>query len=430
MADRLPVSKDDVNLWRIPLQLSLLAVGVFVICMVVDTIDSQRHILPWWFTMGNIDDARAILSAMMSSVSTVLALIFSVALVVLSMVATLFGPRLLYRFIQDKVTQVTIGLFMASFVFILLTFLVTHQDEQSKFIPQAALIVCWLIVLAAFGFLVYYSHRIATSIQNPDMVARIADDFRASLVEATSGELANEVAPVHSSESGAPFRVTLSGYVQTVNHAALIEAAQAADVVVDLSFRPGQFVLQGECVAMVWPPERMERVEGALKQCVRLGRHRILRQDAEFGILQVVEIAIRALSPAVNDTFTGIACVDWLGDALLGFLGKPAPSGCWPDREGTIRVREPALRFERLVKAAFDQIRQASSDNPAVIIRMLNIISRVLPRATGERERAALRQAAQAIVESAHKGVTAATDLEDIEKAASLVLASPPVPAS
>src|SRR5579859_3069409 len=105
--------------------------------MIPDVLDAKGVIhLPVWFTMGSIDDARAILSAMLGSVSTVLALIFSVALLVLSVVATLFGPRLLYRFLRDWVTQTTIGLFMATFVYLCLVFLVTHQDEHTRFVPQ------------------------------------------------------------------------------------------------------------------------------------------------------------------------------------------------------------------------------------------------------------------------------------------------------
>jgi uncharacterized membrane protein len=103
-------SQRDVNLWRIPLQLSLGAIALFAITLVPDILDKYGYIhIPSWLTMGSIDDARAILSAMMGAVATVLALIFSVALLVLSMVSTLFGPRLLYRFLQDWVTQVTIG---------------------------------------------------------------------------------------------------------------------------------------------------------------------------------------------------------------------------------------------------------------------------------------------------------------------------------
>jgi uncharacterized membrane protein len=127
--------------------------------------------------MGSDDDARAILLAMMGAVATVLALIFSVALLVLSMVSTPFGPRLLYRFLQDWVTQVTIGMFMGAFVYICLVFLVTHQDPDSSFIPQISLITAWMLVVLSFGLLVYYSHRVAKSIQNPDMIAAIVDDL-------------------------------------------------------------------------------------------------------------------------------------------------------------------------------------------------------------------------------------------------------------
>ena len=171
-------SQRDINLWRIPLQLSLAAVALFGITLIPDILDKYGVIhIPSWLTMGSIDDARAILSAMMGAVATVLALIFSVALLVLSMVSTLFGPRLLYRFLQDWVTQVTIGLFMGTFVYICLVFLVTHQDPQSSFIPQISLITSLVLVVLSFGFLVYYSHRVATSIQNPDMIGAIVDDL-------------------------------------------------------------------------------------------------------------------------------------------------------------------------------------------------------------------------------------------------------------
>src|SRR5580692_10911316 len=151
-------SQRDVNLWRIPLLLSLAALGLFGLTLVPDILDKYGYIhIPSWLTMGSIDDARAILSATMGAVATVLALIFSVALLVLSMVSTLFGPRLLYRFLQDWVTQFTIGLFMATFVYLCLVFLVTHQNADSTFIPQISLLMCWALVVASFGFLVYYS---------------------------------------------------------------------------------------------------------------------------------------------------------------------------------------------------------------------------------------------------------------------------------
>jgi uncharacterized membrane protein len=176
---RIRNSRHNVNLWIVPLFMSVGALVLFGLTMIPDMLAAYHVIyLPDWFTMGGIDDARAILGAMLGCVSTVLALIFSVTLLVLSMVANLFGPRLLYRFVQDWVTQATIGVFMGAFIYVFLVFLVTHQDAHTSFIPQVSLITSWFVVLAAFGFLVFYSHRVAALIQNPDAVGRIVDDIR------------------------------------------------------------------------------------------------------------------------------------------------------------------------------------------------------------------------------------------------------------
>src|ERR1017187_1401956 len=146
MSVRFSQQRHEVNLWVVPLKMSIAALLLFGVTVTVDTLAAGHIIhIPDWFTMGGIDDARAILSAMLGCVSTVLALIFSVALLVLSMVATLFGPRMLYRFLQDWVTQFTIGLFMATFVYLCLVFLVTHQDAHSSFIPQVSLITSWIL---------------------------------------------------------------------------------------------------------------------------------------------------------------------------------------------------------------------------------------------------------------------------------------------
>ena len=418
-------SRSDVNLWRIPLLLTLCAFGLFGITMIPDVLDSLGVIhLPAWLTMGSIDDARAILSAMLGCVSTVLALIFSVALLVLSMVATLFGPRLLYRFLQDWVTQVTLGMFLATFVYLALVFLVTHQDASSRFIPQVSLIMSWILVVVSFGFLVYYSHRIAVSIQNPDLIARIVDDLHPSLARAGAlsraegrGESLDPVLLERQLAEGAQITCKQSGYLQIVDHAALVPIAARADAVVHIPFRPGQFVFMGEPIAYVWPADRRSELETGIGRHVKLGRHRVLEQDSEFAIAQIVEIAIRALSPAINDTFTGVACVDWAGDALLVLAKAPPFDGCWHDANAKVRLRMRPLKLARLVKTAFDQIRQAAADNPAVLIRMLDTIRRIAPQMTGDEERSALTDQANAIREAASNAGLVRLDADQIEEA-------------
>lgn len=415
-------SQRDVNLWRIPLQLSLAAVALFAITLIPDILDKYGVIrIPAWLTMGSIDDARAILSATMGAVATVLALIFSVSLLVLSMVATLFGPRLLYRFLQDWVTQFTIGLFMGTFVYILLVFLVTHQNAESTFIPQISLITSWGLVVLSFAFLVYYSHRVARSIQNPDMIGAIVDDLYVAAGSAHLpgpgegiGQAPDDVQILLRAKTGSIVSCAKSGYLQHVDHSALVAAARAADAVIVLRVRPGQFVFRGEQLAAIVPAQAAGAIEAEIDSGIRIGRHRTLTQDSEFGIAQVVEIAIRALSPAINDTFTGVACVDWVADALLTLAEEAPLEGNWFDTEGTLRVWMPSVRLERLVRLAFDQIRQASVTTPAVMIRQLDAIRRLAPRLPDACRRA-LSDEADAILETA--GALVALDRRDLEAA-------------
>jgi uncharacterized membrane protein len=417
--------KSNVNLWVVPLKMSLAAVLLFAITMVPDMLDAYHIIhIPGWFSMGGIDDARAILSAMLGCVSTVLALIFSVALLVLSMVANLFGPRLLYRFVQDWVTQTCIGIFMAAFIYVFLVFLVTHQDAHGSFIPQVSLITSWFLVLGAFGFLVFYSHRVAVLIQNPDAIGRIVDDLRKAAEVASRdnrGKPGTDVAgssdgEIQSFESASILSVK-SGYLQEVDHPALVSAASKAGALISIPFRPGQFVLEGETLATISPACAASILSELIEQKVELGRHRVLAQDLEFGIAQIVEIAIRALSPAVNDTFTGVASVDLLGEALTILTETRRIGGNWYDSNGGLRLQVRPLRLPRLIKQSFDQIRQAAADNPAVLIRILSTIGRLSSKMQDEEDRSALLKQATAVWETATSRPLVTMDREDIEAA-------------
>jgi uncharacterized membrane protein len=150
---------------------------------------------------------------------------------------------------------------------------------------------------------------------------------------------------------------------------------------------------------------------------ITMGRHRFLSQDLEFGVAQIVEIAIRALSPAINDTFTGIASVDLLGEALTILAEAPQCRGRWFDTNGKLRLQVRPLLLPRLIKQAFDQIRQAAADNPAVLIRLLSTIGRLAPKLQGADGRNALVEQAAAVWETANTRPLVKMDHEDIEAA-------------
>jgi uncharacterized membrane protein len=229
-----------------------------------------------------------------------------------------------------------------------------------------------------------------------------------------TGAVPDATAILRQAETGAIVSCPKSGYLQHVDHGALVAAARTQDALIVLKFRPGQFVLRGEPLAAIVPAENVGRLEAAIDRGIHIGRHRTLTQDSEFGIAQVVEIAIRALSPAVNDTFTGVACVDWLADALLTLAERPPLEGNWYDTGSQLRVWMPPVRLERLTKLAFDQIRQASTATPAVLIRQLEAIRRLAPRLPAAC-RQALSDQAGAILETA--GALGALDRRDLDAA-------------
>jgi len=419
------------DLWRVPFTMCLGAVGFFLVTVLIDREASHGALyLPGWLSVGGPDDARAILGAMLGAVSTVLALIFSVALLVLSMAVTNFGPRILYRFVSDGVTQATIGLFLASFVYTFLAFVVTRQQGNRVFVPQLTLMCGVALVMASFIVLVIFSHRIAMSIQTQNVVARIVADLDWALAQMAAGAKRIALIPrtpaaqaerdafvVQQDTEGGIVRAARTGFVQEVRMAALLAAAERHDASVRLLHRPGQFVMEGGALAQVLPAARAADLASVVEQGVRIGQQRTLKQDLEFGIAQLVEIALRALSAAINDTFTGLTCVDWLGDELRAFALMAQDTGACRGRDGSIRLAWPPLRLARLTASAFNQIRQAATGNPAVSIRLLQVFARLAEQVEDPALREALRQQVDAVWEAVSAQALVKSDRADVEKA-------------
>ena len=186
-------------------------------------------------------------------------------------------------------------------------------------------------------------------------------------------------------ESGAPIRTPRSGYLQVIRHDVLVKIAAKANAVVQLPHRPGHFMVAGQVIAWVWPPEAAGSVEERLALGHVAGAYRTLAQDISFGLDQLVEIALRALSPAVNDTFTGMTCVDWIADCLCRISSTWRPQRIRRDADGNIRVIAFQPDFERLVERTFDTIRQAAVGMPAIMIRQLDAVAKVIEQVPDRR---------------------------------------------
>jgi uncharacterized membrane protein len=400
------------NLWVVPAILVGVAVLLFAVTYRIDQAAYHGDItLPSWVNNGSADAARQVLIALAAAVITVVGVVFSVTIVALTLASSQFGPRMLRNFIRDRGTQFTLGCFVGTFVYDILALGSIGQGEHGTFVPHLSVTVALVLVLVDLVVLIYFIHHVATSIQLPSVIAGIASDLRRAAVaqlpqgddavvpgrdagvDAALAALAGETAVVTAADSG---------YLQFVSHRRLVEAAAAHDARVEMVVRAGDFVSTGTPVARVAPPSAVEPITQVLHRVHITGPQRTLTQDMAFAVDQLVEIAIRALSPAVNDTFTALTCIDWLGDGLA-LVTSRWESGwrVYRDGEGRPRVFDPEVGYANLVDRAFDKIRNAGRGMPAVLDRQLESLARVLAVADEPEQRAALVAQAQLVVAAA-----------------------------
>ncbi len=413
------------NLWLVPTAEIVLAVALFAGTNALDraAYDGTLH-LPSWIIGGTADAARQILTAIAAAVITVVTLVFSITIVTLTLASTQFGPRMLRNFIRDRITQFTLGSFVATFVYAILTLGSIGPGSHGEFVPHVSTTVTLALVVGDVAVLVVFIDHIAKSIQLPQVIASIARDLsRAIDAEASlpavrgpkSGPSLSEML-VRLDEDSGVVRAPSSGYLQYVSMSTLIDISSRRHAVIRLLHRPGHFVVEGEPLANVWPTTAAPGVARALGGAHATGPHRTLTQDLSFAVDQLVEIAIRALSPAVNDTFTAIACIDWLGDALCDIADRWRPATVHRDAAGHVRVITVTVSFRRLVERAHDKIRQASRAMPAVMIRQLDGLAKVMAHTTSAEQRELLLEQAAMILRASEESVPEKADRADVRR--------------
>jgi uncharacterized membrane protein len=423
------------NLWLVPGIEVLVAIALFAITLSLDRAAYRGDFgLPSWVISGTADAARQILTAIAAAVITVVGVVFSIILVTLTLASTQFGPRMLRNFVRDRGTQLTLGTFVATFVYAVLVLVSIGPGRRGDFVPHIGVTVTLALMVAALGVLIYFIHHTATSIQLPQVIASISRDLseaidvqggqdvrRGSAGHRESGPSSAELL-TRMAEDGGVIRAPASGYVQFIRHRSLVQFAARANAVVALQYRPGHFIVQGHPFAAVWPPEAAARVSDALGRAHITGPYRTLTQDISFGIDQLVEIAIRALSAAVNDTFTAMTCIDWLGDSLCKITSSWHPARVHRDSDGFIRVIAAEPSHERLVQRAFEKIRQASGGMPAVMIRQLETLVKIMAETSSSGQRRVLLDQAAMIQRASERSVPEGADRDDVRRRYEAVL--------
>jgi len=421
------------NLWLVPTVEITLAVALFAGTYALDRLayDGSLH-FPGWVISGTADAARQILTAIAAAVITVVTLVFSITIVTLTLASTQFGPRMLRNFIRDRITQLTLGSFVATFVYAILALVTIGPGRHGEFVPHLSITVTMALVVIDVAVLVLFIDHIAKSIQLPQVIASIAGDLSRAIEADVSAPGAGvpKAGPslsemlVRLDEDSAVVRAPSSGYLQYVSMSTLIDIARQGHAVIRLLHRPGHFVMEGEPLANVWPAAAAPGVARALGGAHATGPHRTLTQDLSFAVDQLVEIALRALSPAVNDTFTALACIDWLGDGLGKIASRWRPATVHRDAAGHLRVITVTISFRRLVERAHDKIRQASRGMPAVMIRQLDGLAKVMAYTSSPGQRDLLLAQAEMILRASEESVPEQADRVDVRRRYDAVLAA------
>jgi uncharacterized membrane protein len=313
---------------------------------------------------------------------------------------------------------------VGTFVYSVLVLVSIGTGSHGDFVPHIGVTVTLGLMVADLGVLIYFIHHTAISIQLPQVIASIAADLAEAIKEQGSGnpEPYPQAGPtavelLSRAEAGSGgLLAPASGYVQFIKHQNLVRLAAEADAVINLEHRPGHFIVRGHQFATVWPPEAAPLVRQALGRAHIIGPYRTLSQDVSFGIDQLVEIGLRALSAAVNDTFTALTCIDWLGENLCKIVAQWHPARVHRDAQGFIRVIAAEPSYDRLVQRSFEKIRQSSLGMPAVMIRMLEALARIMAETTSQGQRRVLLEQAAMINRACERSVPEASDRADIQR--------------
>ena len=367
--------------WAVPGLCVVLALALAVGLVQVDR--GLQSELGFTFGAGP-DGAREVLSAITSAMITFTGLVFSITIVVLQLTSSQFSPRVLRTFLRDRKTQISLGVFVATFVYAVMVLRTVDSGEDTQFVPAVATTGALVLLLLSVGVFVQYIHHIATSIQVSSVIATISAEARQTLdrrfpsgtdqppdtrVLLTPDDLASAVVPARR-----------SGVVTSVDEAGLVRLACAGDVVLRSEVRLGDYVPEGAPLLEVLGDPGSLDLRG-VAAAVTQGRDRTLQQDVAFGFRQLVDIAERALSTGVNDPTTAVQAVDELHDLLRRLATRPLRSGVHADQHGQVRLVVPAEQLADFLTLALDEIEQYGADSVQVQHRLDALLDDVLAAA-------------------------------------------------
>ena len=319
--------------------------------------------------------AQVILAGIAASIMTVVSIVFAILLMTLTLASMQFSPRIIVSFARDRVTQWTLGIFLGTFLYCTAALPAAHSLPQ-PFAPVATVTGAMLLAITCVGLLLFFIHHISQAISVNHIVARIASETELvidDVMPLPRGQ--RRLEPSDSNDLSTwdkPVLSDVSGYIRFLDAKRLLDLAISNRVKVRVVRRVGQFVPARVPLLMVYKAERLSPEQiGQFRGAFDFGPSRTLQQDVEFGVLQIVDIALKAISPAVNDPTTAITCVDHLSRLLIRFTSREMPEPLLYDLKAVARVSIRWIDLERMLDSAFEQIRMYSKTDVAVSMRLL-----------------------------------------------------------
>jgi len=417
------------SFWLVPAVMAAAAIVLSFLTIALDEMVRERFASgPMGMYKGGADGARTLLSTIAGSMITIAGVTFSITIVSLALASSQFGSRLLKNFIRDTGNQVVLGTFIATFIYCLLIL----RTVKEASVPVISTTVGVVLGLSSLGVLIYFIHHISVAIQADSVIASVYRELKETVhrffpdtPDVHSGERGRADLPTATDFEERSCEVTsaASGYLKALSYDGIMKIAVEEKLQIQLPCRPGGFIVKGDVIARVRPKIRdYERLAARINSAFILGTTRTPEQDPEFAINQLVEVALRALSPGINDTFTALTCIDWLGAALCDLVEREFPSPYKFDDEGNLRLLTDALTFEGVVAAGFNQIRQSARRNAAVTIRLLETIAVIAGKTVNEEDRNVLGRQADIIVRGSREGLSEESDRKDAEERYSTAL--------
>ncbi|WGL17861.1 DUF2254 domain-containing protein [Microbulbifer bruguierae] len=381
-----------------------------------------------WLKLRDPESARALLSIIAGSTITVAGTVFSITTVALTLAANQFGPHLVRNFIRDRGTQISLGIFLSTFVYALMVMrgIQSSQINGSEGNQSLAVSMALLLTLLCIAYLIYFIHNVAQSIQVDNITFHINREFRSALQQIypteESRDPRNSRVDIRDLNLGDDYlwvNTRSSGYVQLIDREKLRRWATDNDCCIHLECHPGTFLNHWSGMARVFDPPRTidsETIAEAVRSAITVGAQPTAEQDIIFSIRQLAQIAVRALSPGINDPFTAYSCIDRLIDGIGVVLQRPPLPNCFHDHQQRLRLVTTELDFADVLAAALDEIREYGSQSAVVLHHLLDALQQLAEICSREEDRRALKYCVERLAEDCEKQIDDKYDTTTIQK--------------